>query len=142
VLKEATAKAADFLVRAQEVLSGDGSPADDELGIDNRDLGVEELTAVRGFGWQRVPIAGRTTSQDVADVDVFPLEAAGDDDLVEQLASGSDEGLTLRVLVGAGCFADEQETSLRVADAEDRLRPRASQFLTANAGGDSLLPLI
>ncbi len=86
----------------KQVLSRDGSPADDVLWLHHMDLRVEELATVGGFLRQRIAIAGRPASQDVANVQVFASQMAGRDDLVQKLTSGADKRFTFRVFFRSG----------------------------------------
>ena len=73
-------------------------------------------------GWINVP--GRTALHDVADVDVATAEAENvAEDLREQLPGGSDERLSLLVLVEPGRLTDEQHVRVRIPYAEHDLGP-------------------
>ena len=69
----------------------------------------------------------RTAFDDVADVDIGSLDLYAFlfrrvfDHLRQQLASAAYEGDALRIFVGAGAFADEDQRSLLIAYAEDDL---------------------
>src|SRR5262249_2573804 len=76
-----------------------------------------------------VAVPRRPALDDVADVDVLAAKPhALGDDLREQLSRAPDERLALRVLVRARPFADEDESRLRIADAEDEMAATRRQL--------------
>jgi hypothetical protein len=64
----------------------------------------------------------------------FALEADPCQQLVEQLARLADERLALLVLVEARRFAHEHQVGIRIADAEDDLRPALCEPTLRAAG--------
>ena len=72
----------------------------------------------------RVAVPRRPALQDVADVDVAAVESEDvAEDLREQLPGGSDERLSLLVLVEPGRLTDEQHVRIRVPHPEHDLGP-------------------
>ena len=95
--------------------------------------------AIGKLGRQRVAISGRPAFEHVQDVDVFALDPARFDDLVEQLPATADERLAQSIFVRPRRFAKKAQPRIRIADAEYGLRSRAGQLRAARATGDLLL---
>src|ERR1035438_6608409 len=115
-----------FLV-AGEGARGDAAERANGLGADRQELAVEELAADLHFIRFRVAILRRTAFHHgggvnvlAEDLDAFLLRRIFDH-LGEQLSGSADEGYALRVLLGAGTFADEHQRGLWIANAEDDL---------------------
>jgi hypothetical protein len=136
VAVEAAAEFADGFGRLQEGLGGDGADADDVFGAENLELPLEEGAAVFGFVGERVAIVGGTALEDVHDIDVGALPAAGFDDLREQLPGPAYERLALPVFIRAGGLAEERDARPRAADAEHRLLATAGQLAAELAPTD------
>src|SRR6185295_15830271 len=92
---------------------------DDDARRDQAHLLLEEAAAGGHLVGLRVAVAGRTTLDDVGDVDVLAGEADGADDLGEQLPRRADEGQALAVFFGARAFADEHQVGVGVPSSED-----------------------
>ena len=92
--------------------------------LDQLDLPEEVRLAGLDLLGLRVAVAGRAALEHVRDVDVRARETDPVQQLLEQLAGLADERHTLLVLVEAGRLADEHQLGVRVAGAEDDLRPR------------------
>jgi hypothetical protein len=71
----------------------------------------------------RIAVAGRPALDHVGDIDVRPREADSAQQLLEQLAGLPDERDPVLILVEAGRLADEHQVCVRIARAEDDLRP-------------------
>src|SRR5262249_8947119 len=99
---------------------------------------VEVFAAVAGLGRRGRAVARWAALDRIANVDFFSLEAAGDDDAIEQLAGLTDEGLALPVFIGPRGFTDEAELGIDRPDAEDRLGACGGQLGAARAAGDRL----
>ena len=116
---------------------GGAAEGADDFGADRRKLAVEELAADLHFIRFRGAILRRTALHHVGDInvlakqfDAFLLRRVFDH-LGEQLSGAADEGDALRVLVGAGAFADENQRGLRIANAEDDLIAAFGEAATA-----------
>lgn len=70
---------------------------------------------------------GGTALEDVGDVYVLAREAYALEHLVEQLARGAHEGLTLQVLILTRRLADEHDLGPRIARTGNDVRARVTQ---------------
>ena len=95
----------------------------DHLRLDQLDLAEEVRLARLDLVLLRVAVAGWAALEDVRDVDVLAPELDSGEQPLEQLPRLADEGDALLVLVEAGSLADEHQVGVRVARAEDDLRP-------------------
>ena len=100
-----------------------------------RDLRLEEGLAGGDLVGLRVAVPRRAALHHVRDVDLLAPEAHRLDHLREELPGLADEGLALRVLVGARPLAHEHELRPRVADPEHEGRAAACE-LAARALAD------
>jgi hypothetical protein len=122
---DATAKLADRSFNAQEILGGHGAKTTDEFRLDDLELTIEVLAAIGRLDGQRVPIAGRTATKDVEDIDVLALNFHPfDNDVGQQLAGPADERLAKAVFIGAGRLAAKNQSCIGISNAENRLGPR------------------
>src|SRR5512134_2689761 len=123
---------ADRLPRAQQSLGGHAAERQDHLGLDDAELLGQERRARSQLVTLGIPVAGRATLDRVADVDLLARELYRFQHLREELTGPTHERQPLRVLVGAGPLADDDEVGLRVAGAEhDRLAALAELALAA-----------
>jgi hypothetical protein len=97
-------------------------------------LPLEEGAALGRFLGRRIAILRRAALEDVHDIDVAALPAAGFDDLGQELTRAADEGLALAVFVRARRFAEEDDPRPRIADAEDGLLAGGRQLAAELAG--------
>jgi hypothetical protein len=121
----------------QEALEGVTPKCDYDRGFDGLQLRGQVLGASLNFSRQRIPVAGRTTLEDVGDEDIIASQAGGGEKLIEQLAGLSHKRTPLLVLVEAGGLADEDYGRIRVALAGNRVCSLRSQRACA-AGTNSL----
>src|SRR5262245_26724573 len=98
-------------------------------GAHDRELLIEPWLAcadLRRVGLAvNAPLAARLPLEvlhDVRDVGVASIDPRRDQALVEQLPRGADERLARAILGVAGLLADEHDTRMACAGAEDRLR--------------------
>ena len=98
---------------AQQVLGGAGTQAANEARPDQVELLLQEFPAVGRFLGVGDTVIRRPAADDVADVDLGPRHAAGDDDPVEQLARFADERFAACVLCRSRRFADEADSGSR-----------------------------
>src|ERR1035437_1014161 len=116
---------------------GGAAESADDLGADRQELPVEELAADLHFIRFRGAILRRTALHHVGDVNILAEELDAFllrrvfDHLGEQLSGAADEGDALRVLIGAGAFADEDQRGLWIANAEDDLIAAFGEAATA-----------
>ena len=118
---------------------GEAAEGDDDLGVDQGDLLVEEGAAGGHFLGQGVAVAGRAAFDHVGDEHLLAGEADGAKQLLQELAGGADEGAALLVLVEAGPLADEHEIAGRGAFAghgELAAAMEAALLAGANFGRD------
>ncbi len=107
IVMKATAELAEAFARGQQILGGTTSEGDDEAWFHQFELAFQILTAVGRFFFIRRAIAGRATTQDVANIDLFAFHAAGANDTRQELAGLADEWLALLIFGLTGRFADE-----------------------------------
>jgi hypothetical protein len=112
---------------------GDGSQADDKLGLQNVQLLLKEWAASGDFVIGRRSIAGRSTFQRIEDEEFVTLHLGGGDNLVEQLSGRTDKRDALSIFFGTWRFTEQDDARLKRPDAENGLFPRASQFLAKSA---------
>ena len=74
---------------------------------------------VRDFIFFRSAIFRRTAFHDVADVDVFALQAHRFDHLRQQFSGAADERQALHVFIVAGAFADKNQLGVGIAVAKN-----------------------
>jgi hypothetical protein len=130
VFEELIAEFGDGCGNTEQILSGDGAQADDEFGVDDFDLRVEEFAAVGCFLGERGAVARRTAAEDIADVEVFAAELTGGDDLIQQLSGGTDEWFACFVFFLTGGFANEHDAGGDAADTEDGLFAATGELRT------------
>src|SRR5581483_11696927 len=106
----------------------------DDDGLDQLDLAEEMALAGLDLVRLRVAVARRAALEDVRDVDVCACEADLCEQLLEQLAGLADERQALLVLVETGRLADEHQVGVRIAGAEDDLRPPLCEAAAGAAG--------
>ncbi len=68
--------------RFEQVLSGDGSPANDVVRIDRCELRIEIFATIGRLDRRGIPIAGWAAFEDITDINLFPLQLTGLDDLI------------------------------------------------------------
>ena len=95
----------------------------DDLRLDQLDLLPEMALARLDLVRLRVAVPGRAALQDVRYVDVLAPKADSGEQLLQQLPGLADERHALLVLVEARRLADEHQVGVRMARAEDDLRP-------------------
>ena len=117
---DAAAQACQWLALAQQIGCGGGAEGDDDLRTDNFNLAEEKRRAGVGFVRLRRAVLRRAAFDHVGDVDFFALEAHGADHVVEQLAGAAYERQALRILVGAGTFANKHEAGAGRAIGKDQ----------------------
>ena len=138
VFEELAAKFGDGSGDAEQILSGDGTEADDEFRINDSDLRIEEFAAVGSFLGKRSPVAGRSAAEDIADIELFATKLTGSDDFVQQLSGRADERFAGFIFFLAGCFTKKHNSRRDTADPENSLLAAASQLCTALTGGDGV----
>ncbi len=80
---ENSAQTTDGLRGLEECFRGNGTQANDEFRLDDLQLPVREVPAVFDFDIAWIAVSGWPAFDCVQNVDFFPLELAGLDDLVE-----------------------------------------------------------
>ncbi len=128
---------ADRLFFVEQVLGGNGPPANDVVRIHNFDLGVEEFLTIGGFLRTWVTVSRRPASQDIADIDVFPLQSAGLNDFVQQLAGPANEWFSLLVLIRPGSLTNKHDPRVGISYPKHRLSSSFRQLSTTRAVGNA-----
>ncbi len=100
-------------------LCGGASETDDYLWSDRVNLAEQKRGARSDFIFFGRTIFWWTAFDDIADVDVFSLQAHRFDHLRKKLSGTSDEGKALHVFIVSGTFADENEFSFGIAVAKN-----------------------
>src|SRR5437879_13924243 len=90
-----------------------------------------------GFIRQRQPVSRWPALENIADLDFFALQAARRDNAIQKLARRADKRLALSIFVRSRRLADKADFRVQLADAKDRLRPRARQLRAACTFRDS-----
>ena len=122
-----SAHAGDAFAYFKEIAQRGVSHHHDHIRLHGGDLAKQKRPADRSFFESRLPIAGRPAAIDVSDQNVFAFETNGFDDLRQQLAGATNERFALRILVGAGRFADEHQTRFVISMSIDDLRASFAQ---------------
>src|ERR1700722_6907768 len=113
------AELGDAAVCCENGLGGGASEADDYFWRDGIDLAQQEWRTLLDFVALRSAIFRRATFDDVADVDVFALQAHRFDHLRQKLSGAADEREALHVFIVTWAFADKDELGFGIAVAED-----------------------
>ena len=123
-------KLRDATIGFQQGLRCDGPEADDYFGRDGINLAQQKRRARSDFVFLGGTIFRRAAFHDVADVDVFPLQAHCFDHLGEKFSGAADKREALHVFVVSGAFADENEVSFGITVAENNFVARGVEFAT------------
>ena len=92
-------------VDGEQVFRGHRPQRDHSPGLDNRDLAEEEWRASVALVTLRGAVSRRAALDHVGDVDIFAAHAHGLDHVIQQLASASHEGLSLRIFIRTWALA-------------------------------------
>ena len=95
--------------------------AEEEFGLNESDLLVENRSVRFHFACKRVPIVRRAALQNVGYVDFFACEADGLQYLVQQHAGPPHERFSLGIFVRSRRFSDDHEVRIRISGAEHRV---------------------
>jgi|SRR5690606_5578653 len=101
----------DSISDAKEPSHGRAPKCDDDLRIHQFKLPGQIRDAGVRLDWRGTTIVGRPAFDDIADVDFIPTEPHGFNHLIEELARGADEGLTLRVFFGTWSLSYKTQTA-------------------------------
>ena len=133
VIEDAASKPRNRIERSQQRLSAELAQRDNHFRLDDVDLLKQKRLARLDFVRFGIAVLRRPALDDVGDVDVLALEIDRLDDLRQQLSRPSDERNALEIFIPAGGFPDEHQRGVRVAGAEDNLRPSERVELAARA---------
>ena len=86
VSEELSPEFSDVFRRAEQILCGTSPPADNVFRVDVGELPVEIFPAISRFFGRWLPVSGWPTANHVADIDLFSLNSAGLDDVVEEFS--------------------------------------------------------
>ena len=131
------------LLGAEQTLHGGGAESDNDHGCDDRNLSAKIGKAGFHFVSCGFSVSARfgghiwTAFQNIRDVDLFAGEFHGGEHFREKFSGESDERFSLFVFIGTGSFADEHESSFRIANTENDLRAGFGQ-MGADLAGDGL----
>src|SRR2546421_558079 len=129
---------ADRFLRAQQRLGRDAAEREDDLRLDHGELVGQKRRARGELVCLGIAVAGRPAQDRVRDEDFVARQVHRGQHLRQQLSRAADERQALRVLVGAGAFANDDELGARIAGAEHDVRAALAE-LTAPAALQRLL---
>lgn len=118
------AKAGKALLCPEQMPRGDQAKAKDDFRSYESDLFPEIGNALVDFFAERCAVIRGPTLEDIADVDLVAPEVDRFKDLVQELTGPTNKRLTLLVFISPGCFSDQKERSVRIADAKNEFRSR------------------
>ncbi|SOR27794.1 protein of unknown function [Methylorubrum extorquens] len=130
---EASARLEDAVLGAGQRLRRGRAETDEDVGVGEFDLALDEGAADRDLLRGRVAVARRAPGHDVGDVGARPVETDRRHHPVEELAGASHERLADPVLVGPRCLADEHHPRLRIAVGEDEVLGSEAQAAALEA---------
>ena len=113
---------------SRTVCAASASETDDYFGRDGVNLAQQEWRALAYFIFFGSAIFRRAALHDVANVNVFSLQAHRFDHLREKFSGAADERETLHVFIVAGAFADENQFGFWIAVAENNFVARFVEF--------------
>ena len=131
VLMEPSSKLADRFFCLEQSVSGVRTEGNNYFGPDSLELPLQERKTFRYLIRLRIAVTGRSTFQNIAYKDILAPEAHSVDYLFEKLSGPPYERTALSVFIGPGRFAHENQLSIRVAFAGDRIRPRFAKAALA-----------
>ena len=135
---EAAAGLQDAVLGAGDRLRRRAAEADDQVGIGELDLALDERPADRDLLRRRIAVPRRSPRHDVGDVRIRTVEADGRHHAVEELARAAHEGFADPVLVGPRRLADEHQLRRRIAVGEDEVLGGELQRAAVEAGEQRL----
>src|SRR3546814_865511 len=127
IVGPAPAQLQDAFAAAQQGLGRHATHQQQQLGLQDLDLPLQERLAGGDLAGRRIAVPGRAPVQQVGDVDLAAVEADGRQHAIEKLAGGTDEGLALAVLLAARRLADDHEAGFGVAVVEAEVGRRGLQ---------------
>jgi hypothetical protein len=100
----------------------------DDSGLDRLDLSKEKrITALNLIGlW--IPILGRTTFDNVCDIDLLSLKIDRSKDVSQELSGFSNKGLALDILFVAWAFTNDHQFGLFITFPEYKGMPGSMEF--------------
>ena len=130
------AQSPNGLVRFQQGSCRNGTQTANKFWTNDVELSLKKRATIRCLLRRRIPIPRWATLEDIHDVDIVALQAAGFDDFCQQLSGLTDKRFPLSILIGARGFTKENETGVRVSNAKNRLLPRPYQLGTFRTLGN------
>jgi len=112
------------------VLSGETPHSEDHSGLNKINLPIQIAATGRDFFRLRVPVAGWAAFQYVGDIDLFTVQADGEQHGVKELPSGTDKGFSVPILLCARGLADNQPITGWGTDTEYDLLTTGMQGAT------------
>ena len=109
----------DTVVGIDKLLGGDTAQTNDDLRLDQLDLIIQIPDASLLFIIPGIPVFGRSAFDDIRDIDIIvPRQVDDREHIVQQLSGGTDEGLSLQVLLFTRTLTDEHDIRIGIADAK------------------------
>ena len=81
-------------------------------------MALHERQANSDFAGRRVPVPGRAPKNDIRDVNICSIRSNGCHHFIQELATHTDKGRALAVLISAWRFADEHDLGIRISVRE------------------------
>ena len=141
---ETAAIPTDPELRSHQGLCRRRAQRDYNLGLDERDLGLQPWLAGGDFPRARFLVEAALAHRlplevlhNVGDVNLFPVESFLFKAGIEQLAGGADKGMALEILLIARLFAYEHDASMFRSFAKDCLRRVSIQGATGAYLGET-----
>ena len=122
---------ADRLTAVEQGLRGEGAEGNNHLRCNRLNLAAQKRAAEGNLFRVRIPVAGRTALEHIADVNILPGERHGRNHLRQQLPRFADKRLTLEVLIPAGRLTDEEHPCRGTARAENDMCPAFAKLAAA-----------
>lgn len=118
----------------QKGVGSRGSEAADDLWTKNRELRLEEPTAVQDFLRGGFTITRRLTLDRIEDIDFVTSHPRSAQNPCQKLTCVSDKGLSKTVFVHSGGFTEEAKLGPRVTCPKNGMGARAGQVAAARTG--------
>ena len=116
---EPAAQCGDGRLRFEQGMRRNAPEGADDPRADRLDLPDQKRFTGRNLLRQRIPVPGRAALQDVADIDILPLQSHRGNDLREQLPCATDKRPSLGVFVRPRRLADKDQLRPGISLAED-----------------------
>jgi len=114
-------------IRLKQGVGSKRSQGTDYPRVDRLKLLDKKGLAGSYFLWLGIPVTGRTALEDIAYIDITPLQSHGRDNPGQKLPGAADKGSPLDVFISSRRLADEYDLGLRVPLTEDDVGSHPSE---------------